>query len=277
MLYRHIRYAKTLKASSWRKIAIGTWRSAGDPSTYGHIELNAEPALRFIKHESEKSGQKITMTHFTGRVLAECIARHPAINSVLRFGRLYSRRSVDIFFQAATDMEGQDLSGITLRQVDQLSLPQMAQEMNERVARLRAKGDQEFGKMKNTFRWVPGWLAWTIVNFSGFFCYTLNLWSPLLGAPKDPFGSAMLTNIGSLGIDMAFVPLVPYSRVPLVMALGAIHDRPVVHDGEIVIEKTVTLGVTMDHRIIDGVHASHMLRTLKQIFANPELELKPAT
>jgi pyruvate/2-oxoglutarate dehydrogenase complex dihydrolipoamide acyltransferase (E2) component len=84
----------------------------------------------------------------------------------------------------------------------------------------------------------------------------------------------MVTNIGSLGIDMAFVPLVPYSRVPLIVALGAIGDRPVVVDGAVVVQKMITLSITIDHRVIDGVHASHMLRSLKTIFSNPELELK---
>ena len=32
----------------------------------------------------------------------------------------------------------------------------------------------------------------------------------------------MITNIGSIGLDQAYVPLVPYSRVPILIALGAV-------------------------------------------------------
>ena len=94
-----------------------------------------------------------------------------------------------------------------------------------------------------------------------------------MGAPKDPFGSLMLTNIGSLGIESGFAPLVPYSHVPVVVALGAITERPVVENGQVVVRKMVTLSVTIDHRVIDGVHASYLSKSIKKIFADPSGEL----
>ena len=103
--------------------------------------------------------------------------------------------------------------------------------------------------------------------------YSLNLWSPVLGLPKDPFGSMMLTNVGALGLDAGFAPLVTYSRVPLLIAVGAVKDTPVVRDGKIEIAPMCRLCATFDHRLIDGMHASHMVRTLQRIFANPEKEL----
>ena len=52
--------------------------------------------------------------------------------------------------------------------------------------------------------------------------------------PKDPFGGATITNIGSLGLDTGFVPLVPYTRVPIFVAPGKIDDVPVVENGKVV-------------------------------------------
>src|SRR5262249_21267720 len=101
----------------------------------------------------------------------------------------------------------------------------------------------------------------------------LNIWTPLLGTPRDPFGSIMITNIGSLGLDMAFAPLVPYSRVPMLIALGAVREEPVVRGGQITVGKMIRLCSTFDHRVIDGVHAANMVRTAKAIFANPDKEL----
>jgi pyruvate dehydrogenase E2 component (dihydrolipoamide acetyltransferase) len=83
----------------------------------------------------------------------------------------------------------------------------------------------------------------------------------------------MITSIGSLGLDMAFAPLVPYSRVPLLIAVGVVQDTPVVRDGRIEVAKVSRLCVTLDHRLIDGMHASHMAKTLLATFANPEKEL----
>jgi pyruvate/2-oxoglutarate dehydrogenase complex dihydrolipoamide acyltransferase (E2) component len=41
----------------------------------------------------------------------------------------------------------------------------------------------------------------------------------------------------------------------------------------VVVKKVISLCVTFDHRVIDGMHASHMVKTMKKIFANPEQEL----
>lgn len=117
---------------------------------------------------------------------------------------------------------------------------------------------------------MPGFLVGAMLNVLGFILYSLNIWTPLFGAPRDSFGSMMLTNVGSLGIDLCFAPLVAYSRVPLLIALGAVADRAVARDGQVVVAQTVQIGVTFDHRLIDGLHASKMTKTLAKYFKDPK-------
>lgn len=265
-----------LKLSSWRKVAIGTWRSAGDPSVYGYLDIDVTSALEYVENLKNQTGTRITMSHLSGRIIAECLRRHPSINCILRFGMLYPRKNCDVFFQVATDMKGEDLSGMTVRNADQKSVVQIAREMEERVQLIKQRKDHSFTRMKKTMGLLPGFLSHLVLTMSGFLMYTLNLWTPLLGSPKDPFGSVMITNVGSLGLDMAFAPLVPYSRVPLLVALGAVKDAPVVMNGKIEIRKVMRLCATFDHRLIDGVHASLMTKDLLKIFSNPESELSQA-
>jgi pyruvate/2-oxoglutarate dehydrogenase complex dihydrolipoamide acyltransferase (E2) component len=272
-LKRNIELGRPLRTTAWRKVAIGTWRDAGDPSVYAQAEFECDRALAYIDKIRTKTGSKITMNHFVGKAIALTLAQHRDINGILRFGRIYPRKNVDIFFQVASDTTGKDLSGITIRNIDKKSILEISAEMQARVDRIRKQGDPEFRKMKGTMGGLPGMFARYVLNFAGFLMYTLNLWSPLLGSPRDPFGSCMITNIGSLGLDSAFAPLVPYSRVPLLIALGAVKPTPVVRDGALAVAQVVRLCVTLDHRLIDGMHASHMARTLTKIFANPESEL----
>lgn len=272
LISRNVSLGRPLKLSAWRKVAIGTWRSAGDPSVYGIVEADVSRVLIYLEKIRHETGLKITFSHFIGRALAQILAEHPSINCVLRFGRLYPRKTVDIFYQVATDSKGNDLSGLTIREADRKSLVEIAQEMQSRVSDIREKGDPGFKRMKGLMGTLPGLIAWPLVNITGFIMYSCNLWSSLLGMPKDPFGSAMITSIGTLGLDMAFAPLVPYSRSPLLIAVGAVQDRAVVSDGKIVIAPISRLCVTFDHRLIDGVHASHMIRTLTKILKDPEKE-----
>ncbi len=273
MFSKNIQFSEILRISSWRKIAIGTWRNAKDPSVYGVLELDVREALAYLEKIKLEHGIKMTLTHFVGKAVAETLKRHPDINCILRYGRLYRRKNIDVFFQVANDSEGKDLAGMVIREADKKTLLQIAIETEKRVAAIRKKGDPEYKKMKNLFHFIPGYFSAALISASSFLMYTFNLWTPLLGAPRDPFGSIMITNIGSLGLEMAFVPLVPYSRVPILLAVGAIQKKAIVEDDQIRVGQVVALGVTFDHRIIDGVHASQMAWTMRKIFKNPEKEL----
>jgi pyruvate dehydrogenase E2 component (dihydrolipoamide acetyltransferase) len=79
----------------------------------------------------------------------------------------------------------------------------------------------------------------------------------------------MITNVGSLGLDTAYVPLVPYSRVPILLALGAVREAPVVREGKVVVGKTMKVHATFDHRFIDGFHASVLSRVVRDWFEHP--------
>ena len=53
------------------------------------------------------------------------------------------------------------------------------------------------------------------------------------------------------------------------LAVGGIVDKPVVKDGSIIIEKTITMTLSCDHRVIDGAEGARFLQTLKGFIENP--------
>ncbi|HWB74347.1 MAG TPA: 2-oxo acid dehydrogenase subunit E2, partial [Nannocystaceae bacterium] len=108
-----------------------------------------------------------------------------------------------------------------------------------------------------------------VMRLLSFLNYTLNLDLRWAGIPRDPFGGAMVTNIGSLGLEGAYVPLVPFSRVPIVIALGAVEDAPCVREGALAIEKIMRVFATFDHRIVDGAHAAKMVKIVRAWFERP--------
>lgn len=270
---KNVELKAPLKTSSWRKVAIGTWRSAKDPSVYAEKDFDAHEVLDYIEKLRKKSGKRITITHFVGKAVAETMRRHPSINCILRFGRLYPREHVDIFFQVATDSVGEDLSGVTIREMEKKSVQEIAEEMETKVKKAKAKTDPTFQKTKSLFSFLPGFLSPLFLDLSSFILYTLNLWSPVLGTPRDAFGGCMITNIGSLGLDHAYGPLVPYSKVPILVVIGAVREEPAVFEGKVVPRKKLPFTVTFDHRLIDGVHGAQMAQTMVDIFKDPEKEL----
>jgi pyruvate dehydrogenase E2 component (dihydrolipoamide acetyltransferase) len=180
---------------------------------------------------------------------------------------------VDIFLHVAMDTIGEDLSGVVIRNLDKKTLIEVAREVNERVRDLKLNGDPSFTKIKNTIRFVPSFILRHALDLTGFILYSLNLWTPALNVARDPFGSAMVTNIGSLGADFAFTPIPYYSRVPFIMSIGAVKKAPWVNPetNQIEVAPLCKLGVTFDHRIIDGVHAANMSKSFKRYMENPDL------
>jgi len=258
--------------SSFRKIAIGTWRTAYDPSVYGSIELRMDEAIRYIQQFREKTGKKLTVSHMMAKAAAMVLKECPDANAILRWNRVYLRKRIGIFFQVVMTDEGSDkvdLSGATLYDVEQKSLVEIYDEFNGKVEAVRARKDPALEKTRATFLGIPYFALNAILRMISFFSYTLNMDLRRLGIPNDPFGSIMITNIGSLGLDTAYVPLVPYSRVPILIATGAVKDIAVVEAGQIVPAKIMRVNATFDHRFIDGFHASVMSRVLRQWIEHP--------
>jgi pyruvate dehydrogenase E2 component (dihydrolipoamide acetyltransferase) len=258
--------------SSFRKIAIGTWRTAYDPSVYGTIELRMDEAIRYIHAFREKTGKKLTVSHLMAKVAAMVLKECPDANAILRWNRVYLRKRIGIFFQVVMTDDGADkvdLSGATLYDVEQKSLLQICDEFSEKVGAVRARKDPALEKTRATFLGVPYLALNSILRLISFLSYTLNLDLRRFGIPQDPFGSLMITNIGSLGLDTAYVPLVPYARVPILLALGAVRETAVADKGQLVVAKTMRVNATFDHRFIDGFHASVMSRVLRQWIEHP--------
>jgi pyruvate dehydrogenase E2 component (dihydrolipoamide acetyltransferase) len=269
----NLRLRKKERLSSFRKIAIGTWSTAYDPSVYGAIHLRADKALDYLEEFRRRTGKKLTISHMMAKAVALVLADMPDANAILRFNRIYLREDIGVFFQVAMEdpKTGEiDLSGATIFDCHKKSMEEIVDEFQGRVNQVRAGKDKELEGTRSTFKMIPFFLLNFFLKALSFLLYTLNLDMRWAGVPRDAFGSAMVTNVGSLGLEEAYVPLVPYSKVALLVAVGAIADEPVVEDGKVVPAKMLKCFATFDHRVLDGMHASRMAKTLKRVFADPE-------
>jgi pyruvate dehydrogenase E2 component (dihydrolipoamide acetyltransferase) len=81
------------------------------------------------------------------------------------------------------------------------------------------------------------------------------------GGRLDPsylgVANGSLSNLGSMGVDR-FQALVTPPQAS-VLALGAIKPRPVAVPGGVGLALSLTAGLTVDHRVGDGVHAAQLL------------------
>jgi len=268
----NIELKKQKRLTTFRRIAIGTWRTEYDPSVYGNLQFRMDKALRYIEEFREKTGKRLTVTMLVGKALAKSLETMPDANAILRYQTIYLRQSISMSFQVAMTEGAEkkmDLSSAKLEDVDTKPLTELVDEFEAIVERVRSRKDKVLEKTRSSFKFIPTWLSHYVLRFMGFLGYTLNLDLSWAGIPKDPFGSAMVTNIGALGLDCGYVPLVPYSRCPLLLAVGAVADEPVVENGQVVPAKVMRVYVTFDHRIMDGAHAAKLAKVMKRCMEDP--------
>lgn len=263
-------YDRVQNATSWRRLALGTWAAPDNPTVYGTIEIDMTESLALIERLRSSEGLHVTVTHLVAKALALGLHDHPDGNGLIIGKRLYKRDEVDIFCQVASE-DGRDLSGVKLLNVDRMPLREIAEKLNSRVARLRARKDREVEKSKASLARIPDWLLGPAMRAVSFFTYDLGLDLSRFGIAYDQFGSAMVTSIGSIdaGLGLALAPLVPFSHVPIVVLVNNIQRRPAVVGDQILIRPMLTLGCTFDHRFIDGVTGARIASTLRRALTHP--------
>ncbi len=274
MIKRNARLGKALKISRWRKSALAMWRTAYDPSIYTWAEYDMAPVQAYMDRVARETGLKITVTHFVSKAVAEMLRRHPGLNVVRRGGKIYPRETIDLSYTVASDTTGEDLGAAIVYDAGTKSMADIAQELQPVVREVRQFTDPKHRMYKRILSWLPHWVRCLVLDLTTWVLHDLNLWSPLFGLPRDAFGCALITNIGSLGLEQGFAALVPAMRMPMVIAIGAAQDKAVIRDGKVEAARVIGLYFTVDHRVVDAVPAGHMSKTLKKIFADPERELE---
>jgi hypothetical protein len=257
-----------LVATPWRTISLGSWRPTGDSSIYAPLGVRVEAMMAFAKDASAKLAIKVNLTHVLGAIFARALRENPSANALVRFGRIYPRRDVDVFFHVA-GRNKDDLAGFVIRQADGHGIAAFAADFQRQLDDVLQGRDVDYQRSKQSLRLVPGLWSKAALNVTSMLAYTFNFWSSWLPMPRDAFGSMMVSNIGSLGGEQAFIPLAPYTRIPLAVSIGAVRDVPWVQDGQLVVAKTTTLCFTFDHRLVDGVQAAALLRSVSRLCADP--------
>ena len=82
----------------------------------------------------------------------------------------------------------------------------------------------------------------------------------------------IVTNLGMFGISEFYGIINPKNAA--ILSIGSTIKRPIVNDkNEIVIGETLKIGLSGDHRVIDGAVGAKYLSALKEILETPTLML----
>ena len=98
-------------------------------------------------------------------------------------------------------------------------------------------------------------------------------WMPQSIIAPDPFySSAVLANLGSIGMRAGYHHLTNWGTCSVFCVVGEIKKRPIYDaEGRMQVRECVDLGLTIDERLADGYYYSKSVKLLKPLLENPEL------
>ncbi|WP_392543788.1 2-oxo acid dehydrogenase subunit E2 [Oryzobacter telluris] len=249
-----------------RKIAVASWTAPTEGRIHARAEVDVSAVLAHVEVLREGHDVRVTLTHVIGAALGRAMREVPEARARVVLGRL--RPIEDVCVSFAVDIgDGHDLAPVRVRDADRLTTVEVARAVEAGAAAVRAGQDRSFRRSTSIMRAVPTWAMRPVVGVASV--VTGGFGRGLLGQPGRPLGTAFVSNVGSLGLEEAFLAPVPFARVPVYLAVGAVKERPVVVDHQVVVRPTCVLVATADHRIVDGAHAGQLQQALLAHLADP--------
>ena len=209
---------------------------AAQLTAMGEIDMTELIKRRNALVEQEEAiGARITYTDIFVLAIAKALKENPIVNSSLIENEIKIWEDINIGVAVALEEGGEGgLIVPVVRNADQKSLLEINREVRALVEKARV------GKLM----------------------------------PDDVSGGTFtLTNLGAFGGGWGFGTPIINQPQSAILGTGAITDRPVVRQGQIVIRPIMSYSFTFDHRVVDGAPAGKFMAQVTQLLENPDLFL----
>jgi pyruvate/2-oxoglutarate dehydrogenase complex dihydrolipoamide acyltransferase (E2) component len=253
----------------WRVTAAAIYTTPTDSRVYGTLDIDVTDAKRFLD-EKRGTGVKMTMTHLATAVLARAIAFDvPEMNCFIRRGRVVGRQRIDVMVPVSIG-GSEGVSAIVIKDAHARTVTSIAEEIRASAEQNRAGTESRTSRNKYLLNRIPWPFRRPAFRFLKWITVDMGIKINALGLSADSFGSFVVSDIGSFGLNTGMTSLMPAAKVPAVIVLGKIEDKAVVRNGQIEIRTMLPMTGTFDHRIVDGMQIGKLARGIKRNFRKPE-------
>ena len=261
--------------SNWRKVASTIYKKPTDSKIYGIVELDVTELEKYVANK-RKEGLKTTLTYILTLIIGRAIRENvPELNTFVKRGKIVQRENVDGMVSVL--LPGGQMGTVKVENADTTTIQELTDKIAKRIRDSRKGDENDTMQSKSLLANIP----WPFRKWLFRLYRTITIdWGislPGVGLDSNSFGSYVVSNIGTVGLDTGFGSLLPSSNVSLVFILGSILKKPAVVNDEVVPRRIMLLSATLDHRVVDGSHGGLLFRAIKQMAKNPEiLESEPA-
>lgn len=255
-------------------------RAHRDPTMVWGTTVELEAMDEFLVGQSRKSNAMLSIVHVLIKAVSQSLVEHPCLNRRVVGRSVYPYDGVSMVVPIRRPSDG-IVDVVFFKDTASLDLTDVATRMWEetRNRALLAAKERTRHQHNQRERWfkklISGWQLRIIRRmvstcFSISNRYRLPSWSPW--GREFNGANAFVNFLGFPGAPpmISYKPSsLPTNSFSVSVTMGAAEQKPVVHDGQIVIRKVAPLFVRVDHRLVNGHQAGKFIATLRSYLLNP--------
>lgn len=240
------------------------------------IDVPYEPLQKYI---NKKRKENIQISHMALIIAAyvRTMNEFPELNRFVVNRKIYERNEIAVGMVVLQSLESHDgtMSKMYFKKED--TIFDINKNINDYVTENReAPENNGTEKIIKFLLSIPG-----LVNVAVRLFKILDRYGLLPKAIIDmsPFHMSLgITNLASIRTNHIYHHCYEFGTTSVFFAMGNSREVPKRKNGEIIFEKSIPIGVTMDERICSGSYFASAFRVMKKYLKNPELlELPPTT
>jgi pyruvate/2-oxoglutarate dehydrogenase complex dihydrolipoamide acyltransferase (E2) component len=248
--------AKPLSFNRKAVIASATVTSRKN-SIHCLTDVDISVPRQYIKEYQKNHGEKLSLTAYITKCLAESIREFPQFNSFIKGNKLIVLDGLTISVLVERELHGEKTpEPVGIRTAQDKSYREIHNEIRE----AQSRKDSYLGSYSgmSLIRYIPGFLMRMFVRIA-----ERNI------KMADKYGKVCVTAVGMYNMDAIW--FIPHGSATILVTIGGI-DRKVVETGDgFQLREHLCLTVSFDHNIVDGPPAARFIKHFSDTIRSAEI------
>lgn len=242
-----------------------------DAVNYTTVKVKCDTIDEFIARE-RKNGISYSYMHIVIAAIVRILYIRKKLNRFIMRGSIYQRNTISVSMDIKKKLEDEG-EQVTLKMffTGRESLEEIKKIIDDEIAKnLSVDEVHQTTKTAGKLVKLPDFLFRWFMAFARFLDKHGMLPKSLIKA--SPFHtSCFITNLKSIKLNYIFHHLYNFGTTTIFVSLGKEQVEPYVENNkELKIAKMLTMGMSLDERVADGLYMGKSLRLFKDYIANPD-------
>ena len=245
-----------------------------DNEAYMKLSVDISETENYIKEFNKKHpDNRMGIFDVIIAAILIMLQHRPQLNRFIANKTMYQRNFISAAFTVKQEFKDEGLETLARIVYDENdTLESISHKVRSQIALCKVQEDKSTEAM-NIIKKIPGrQIIGAIARF-----LDRHGWMPASVIATDPYQcSVVLTNLGSIGMDIGYHHLMNWGTNSIFVVIGTKKNRNNLQsDGSVKTTREIDLSFTIDERLSDGFYYGRSMKLLKMLIENPSMMEKP--